>query len=189
MSSPRNLFVFICLNLNSQKLKSGTRPESKVFSYSWSSLVSGPKHGLWTPTAWIWIPSSLMTICVTLGKLLNFSGLQFLHWSKEENCACVLSRFSCVRLCVNIWNVALQAPLSDSLGKNTGVGCHVLLQGVFPTQGSNSCLLCLLHWQAGSLPLALPGKLPNSSLVKGRKWYLLSWVYNKASWVFKICSV
>ena len=25
----------------------------------------------------------------------------------------------------------------DSLGKNTGVGCHTLLQGIFPTQGSN----------------------------------------------------
>ena len=33
----------------------------------------------------------------------------------------------------------------DSLGKNTGVGCHPLLQGIFPTQGSNPCLLCLLH--------------------------------------------
>ena len=29
----------------------------------------------------------------------------------------------------------------DSLGKNTGVGCHALLQGIFPTQGSNLCLL------------------------------------------------
>ena len=28
-------------------------------------------------------------------------------------------------------------------GKNTGVGCHFLLQGIFPTQGSNLCLLCL----------------------------------------------
>ena len=36
----------------------------------------------------------------------------------------------------------------DSPGKNTGVGCHVLLQGVFPTQGSNLCLLHLQHWQA-----------------------------------------
>ena len=26
-----------------------------------------------------------------------------------------------------------------------------LLQGIFLTQGSNLCLLCLLHWQAGSL--------------------------------------
>ena len=34
--------------------------------------------------------------------------------------------------------------LGDSPGKNTGVGCHFLLQGIFPTQGSNLCLLCLL---------------------------------------------
>ena len=41
----------------------------------------------------------------------------------------------------------------DSPGKNTGVGCHYFLQGIFPTQGSNLCFLRLLHWQAGSLPL------------------------------------
>ena len=29
----------------------------------------------------------------------------------------------------------------DSPGKNTGVGCHVLLQAIFPIQGSNSGLL------------------------------------------------
>ena len=45
-----------------------------------------------------------------------------------------------------------------SLGENTGVGCHALLQGVFPTQGLNLSLLCPLHWQAGSLLLAPPGK-------------------------------
>ena len=45
----------------------------------------------------------------------------------------------------------------DSLGKNTGVGCHALLQGIFLTQGRNPCLLCLLHWQMGSLPLAQLG--------------------------------
>ena len=31
-------------------------------------------------------------------------------------------------------------------GKNTGVGCHVLLQGIFPAQGWNQRLLCPLHW-------------------------------------------
>ena len=36
-------------------------------------------------------------------------------------------------------------------GKNTGAGCHFLLQGNFLTQGSNPGLLYLLHWQAGSL--------------------------------------
>ena len=49
--------------------------------------------------------------------------------------------------------MARQAPLCpwDCSGKNTGVGCHFLLQGIFPTQGAN---LDLLHWQAHSLPLA-----------------------------------
>ena len=51
----------------------------------------------------------------------------------------------------------------DSPGKNAGVGCHALLQGSFPTQGSNSHLSCLLHWQASSLPLAPPGKPPAHS--------------------------
>ena len=48
----------------------------------------------------------------------------------------------------------------DSPGKNTAVGCQALRQGIFPTQGLNPCLLCLLHWQAGSLPLMPPGKPP-----------------------------
>ena len=41
-------------------------------------------------------------------------------------------------------------------GKNTGVGCHFLPEGIFLTQGSNSQLLCLLHWQADALPLRHP---------------------------------
>ena len=45
-----------------------------------------------------------------------------------------------------------------SPGKSTAVGCHALLQGVFPTQGSNPHLSHLLPWQAGSLSLAPPGK-------------------------------
>ena len=35
------------------------------------------------------------------------------------------------------WTVACQAPHGDSPGKNTGVGCHALLQGIFLTQGLN----------------------------------------------------
>ena len=52
--------------------------------------------------------------------------------------ACVLSHLSHVWLFVTV--------------------CHALLQGVFPTQGSYPCLLCLLYWQVGSLPLVLPGE-------------------------------
>ena len=53
----------------------------------------------------------------------------------------------------------------DSPGKNTRVGCHALLQGIFPTPGSNPCLLSILHWQVGSLPLAPSGKPPTSSFI------------------------
>ena len=43
-------------------------------------------------------------------------------------------------------------------GRNTEVGCHFLLQGIFLTQGSNSHLFHLLHWQVDSLPVGSPGK-------------------------------
>ena len=44
-----------------------------------------------------------------------------------------------------------QIPLKQLPGKNAGVGCHALLQGIFLTHGSNLCPLHLL--QAGSLPI------------------------------------
>ena len=39
----------------------------------------------------------------------------------------------------------------NSPGRNTGVGCHSLLRGIFPTQGSP---LHLLLWQADASPLS-----------------------------------
>ena len=48
-----------------------------------------------------------------------------------------------VQLFATPWTVAYQAPQSMGFpGKSTGVGCHFLLQGIIPTQGSN---LGLLH--------------------------------------------
>ena len=49
----------------------------------------------------------------------------------------------------------------DSPGKNTGGGCHALLQGTFPTQGSNPGLPTL---QADSLPSEPPGKPKNTGV-------------------------
>ena len=57
-----------------------------------------------------------------------------------------------------LWTDSFLCPW-DFPGKNTGVDCHFLLQGIFPTQGLNPSLLHLLHWQVDSLPLAIPGKL------------------------------
>ena len=61
----------------------------------------------------------------------------------------MLSCFHHVRLFLTLW-AGLLCPW-DSPGKNTGVGCHSLLQGIFLTQGWKLCLLHLLHWQASSL--------------------------------------
>ena len=71
--------------------------------------------------------------------------------------ACRLSCFSHVQPFATLWTVPtrLLCPW-DSPGKNTGVGCYLLHQ-IFPTQGSNPRLLCPLHQQVGSLPLAPPG--------------------------------
>jgi len=51
---------------------------------------------------------------------------------------------SCPTLCDPIEPTRLLCPWNFP-GKNTGVSCHLLLQGIFLTQGSNSHLLCLLH--------------------------------------------
>ena len=68
-----------------------------------------------------------------------------------------------------VWHYGLQPTRLlcpwDSPGKNTGVGCHALLQRIFPTQGSNPCLL---HWQVGSLPLVPPGE-PLSYKIRFKK--------------------
>ena len=47
----------------------------------------------------------------------------------------------------------------NSPGKNTVVGCHFPLQGIFPTQGSSTVLP---HCRADSLPSEPPGKPYNS---------------------------
>ena len=44
------------------------------------------------------------------------------------------------------WPARLLCPW-DSPGKNTRVGCHCLLQGIFPTQGFNPSPLCILHYR------------------------------------------
>ena len=79
------------------------------------------------------------------------------------NSACMLSCFSHVWLFATLWR--LLCPW-DSTGKDTRVGCHSHLQGIFPTQRSNLHLLRLLLWQAGSLPLEPPGKPKMKSEVK-----------------------
>ena len=84
------------------------------------------------------------------------------------------------------WTVACQAPLPwDLPGKNTGVGCHFLLQGILPTLGPNAQLL---HWQVDFSPTEPPGKPEYSylHLESGLAFDLLrtvEWSRNEVVWV------
>ena len=71
----------------------------------------------------------------------------------------------------------------DSPGKNTRVGWHFLLQGIFPMQGSNLSLLHLLHWQVGSLPLA-PSQKPTINDTSRLKSTILVFLFHS----FLVCS-
>ena len=66
-------------------------------------------------------------------------------------CLLVVKSLSRIQPFVTPWSVAHQACPWDFPGKNTGAGCHFLLQGIFVTWGSNPWLL---HWQVDSLPLS-----------------------------------
>ena len=93
--------------------------------------------------------------------------IQFAHhenclWCKL--CVCVKSFQSCPTLPhYGLLPARLLSPW-DSPGKNTGVACHALLQGIFPTQGWNLYLLQLRH---------------------GR-WILYCWAHREAHNVIKI---
>ena len=64
-------------------------------------------------------------------------------------------KLCCPQSCLTLWpHGLLPTRLLCSWnfpGKNTGVDWHFLFQGIFPTQGSNLHLLCLLPWQVNSL--------------------------------------
>ena len=69
---------------------------------------------------------------------------------------CMLNRFNHVQLFVTLWTVALQAPLSKGVSRQehwSGLPCPP--PGDRPNPGIESGLL---HWQAGSSPLAPLGK-------------------------------
>ena len=84
--------------------------------------------------------------------------ITFLDW-KNQHCQsdCITQDNPRVCLvtqtCLTLCNPMDYRPPGSSVhggspGKNTGVGCHTLLQGIFPIQGSN---LSLLYLQAESL--------------------------------------
>ena len=87
-------------------------------------------------------------------KYLSFRGISFALASHGEICGTVLCTQSCLTLCDPMdCNPPGSFVHRDSPGKNTGVGCHVLLQGNLPNPGTKNrgllhcrqILYCLSH--------------------------------------------
>ena len=108
------------------------------------------------------------------------------HGRKEEKsslrnngCECMCAKL--LQFCDSLQPYGLYSPPGSSVHRTFQariLACHAHLQGIFPTQGFNLRLLSLLHWQAGSLPLAPPGK-PNNDWESPESWakfgHLSSW--------------
>ena len=80
-------------------------------------------------------------------------------------CVCVCVLLSCVRLFV----YSLPFELPGKPQEYWNLGCQFILQGFFPSQGSNPVLCSLLHWQADSVPLS---HLASPRLRKRFPWWL-----------------
>ena len=74
------------------------------------------------------------------------------------------------------WTVTHLVPLSIGLPRQyTKLGFHFLLHRIFPTQGSNSCLLNLLHWQTDYWPPGHTGSLWARTICENRTVQPSSW--------------
>ena len=71
-------------------------------------------------------------------KSINYILLRPRFWWNFYTCGLCLVTQLCLTLCVPVdCSPPGSSVHGDSPGKNTGVGCHALLQGIFPTQWSN----------------------------------------------------
>ena len=78
--------------------------------------------------------------CLTHSRWLEYLTKGPCKQGKLPSLAVVIQSLSHVRLFATPLTVACQAPLSrgDLPGKNTGAGCHFLLQGIFLDEGLNA---------------------------------------------------
>ena len=105
---------------------------------SFSRGFSGPREWTQRPRDWIQVS------CIV--------DRFFTVWATKETLLVIkVKPRSHIRLVATPWAIGYQAPLGpwDFPGKSTGVGCHFLLQGIFPTQrlnlGLQHCRQMLYH--------------------------------------------
>ena len=112
-----------------------------------NELLSTGRAGVWGPISPMAPHVSLRPTSLTLSTSPRVATLTTPCLRKH---VCAFSvMFNSLRL-YGLQPTRLLCPW-DSPGKNIGVGCCTLLQGIFLTQGLNPLPFRLLHWQVGSL--------------------------------------
>ena len=120
------------------------------FSNAWKGKVKVKLLSHVRPSATPW------TAAFQAPPSMGFFQARVLAWGAI---AFSVSYFSCVQFFVTLWTVACQAPLSVGFSRQEYCsGLPYLPPWDLLTEGLNPCLLCLLYWPAGSLPLMPPGK-------------------------------
>ena len=153
-----------------------TSPES-----NWSTRW-GRHKSTWTvlgtkePSTRLQTPPSLHPFSL-LEVLQNFQNV----WSNRSwlvELLLLLSHFSRVWLCVNLWTAARQVPLFMGFFREKyWCGLPFPSPGDLPNSGIKpGSLMSYLHWQAGSLPLSFPGgavvnNLPANAGKTQRGWF------------------
>ena len=99
----------------------------------------------WKP---LWVYFRYTHSCSATVILLQSGYILYLFFLRLFLCVCVWAQL--LNLCLTLLRPHVLEPIRllcpwDFPSENTGVGCHALLQGMFPTVGSNPLLLCLLH--------------------------------------------
>ena len=129
----------------------------------WNSLVFGSITPV-SASLFTWLSSLTLyvfffSVWPVRPLIIEFSPHPNLGWLHLKILVWII--FTCVRHSIvsnSLWPHGLQPTRLlcpwDYPGKNTGVGSHLILRGMFLIQGSNPELLWLLHWQADSLPLS-----------------------------------
>ena len=102
-----------------------------IYLYAGKEATVRTRYGT---TDWFTIGKGLCQGCILSPCLFNLYA-KCVHAQSLQLCPTLCDPMDC--------SLPISSVHGDSAGKNTGVGCHALLQGIFPTQGSNPCLMSL----------------------------------------------
>ena len=154
MSSPESFWEQMCIE-HIGPAQDSSRPHSAFSALSLATFFpESLLQSLWS--------TSRLHYAVLCHIVLQLP-MQIPPW----NTPCLLRLVT--QLCLPLCDLMDCSPPGSSVygifqARNAGVGCHFLLQGIFPTQGLKLRLLCLLHCRQILNPLNHLGSSP--SLVK-----------------------